>query len=330
MESKKNSKIDCFVSVATVIDSVSDPTQKFLTNALRSLKDHYTNYELIIIANGLGEDDVESITKLLKTYPCIRIIRLSRQYSQEVATFAAIESAIGDYVLVASPESDPPSVITHLVKMLRDHNDIVFGVSKVPLPYPFLAKLGRKWFFWYSGHFLEVNIPINTTYLMGMNRRAVNALTQIKGQHRHIRHISAQVGFKTTTYEYTPSFQANFAKRGFIKSANLALEIAVSYSRHPLRLMSKLSLLVSLLNVIFAIYTIAVYVARDGHVAAGWTTLSLEISIMFFFVFLMLAVLAEYIGQIREEMRDQPPYHVMEELTSNVLIADETRRNIAK
>jgi glycosyltransferase involved in cell wall biosynthesis len=326
----KKTVIDTFVSVATTLDTVDEATKKFLTTTLSTLKKTYANYELIIVANGLPDEFVEDVAGLLKKYPCIRIIRLSRNYNQEVATFAAIESAIGDYVIVASAQNDPPSAIPKLVEMLRDKNDIVFGVSKIPLPYPFLAKLGRRWFFWYSGHFLEVNIPINTTYLMGMNRRAINALTQIKGHHRHIRHISAQVGFKTANFGYTPKFDSGLTKRGFIKSANLALEIAVSYSRHPLRLLSKVSLFVSFLNVLVALYTVFIYVVRDGHVAEGWTTMTLEMSVMFFFVFLMLAVLAEYIGQIREEMRDQPPYHIMEELTSNVLIADETRRNITK
>lgn len=322
--------LDIFVSVATTLDTIDSTIKKFLTNTLSLLQKHYANYELIIVANGLPDDMVEDLAQMLQKYPCIRIIRLSRSYNQEVATFAAIESAIGDYVVVASASNDPTSAVSKLVGILREKNDIVFGVSKTPLPYPFLAKLGRRWFFWYSGHFLEINIPLNTTYLIGMNRRAINALTQIKGHHRHIRHISAQVGFRTATYEYLPKFDSGFAKRGFLKSANLALEIAVSYSRHPLRLLSKISLIVSLLNILVAVYTAATYLARHGQVAEGWTTMTLEMSVMFFFVFLMLAVIAEYIGQIREEMRDQPPYHIMEELTSNVLIADETRRNISK
>lgn len=321
---------DCFVSVAATIEEVTDATKGFFTKTITLLGAHYTNYELIIIANGLPDDAVESLTSLLQKYPCIRIIRLSRRYNQEVATFAALESAIGDFVVQASPANDPPSVIPKLVDTLLGGSDIVFGVSKEPLPYSFLAKLGRRWFFWYSGQFLEIDVPVNSTYLLGLNRRAVNALTQVKGYHRHIRHISAQVGFKTTNFSYKPTFHDGILKRDFFKSVNLAVEIAVSYSRHPLRLMSKLSLLVSGINLLVAVYTIAVYLLREGHVAEGWTTLSLEISIMFFFVFLMLSVIAEYIGQMREELRNQPPYHIMEELTSNVLIANEARRNVTK
>lgn len=331
MPRKLEQPLNCFVSVVTAIEEVNDATLKFFVKTLRLLKTHYTDYELVIVANGLPDKNVRKMATLLGKHPCMRIIRMARRYGQEVATFAAVEAAIGDYVVVASALNDPPKVVVQLVDKLMKQNDIVFGISNVSLPYPPLARVGRRLFFWYSGRFLGIDIPLNATYLMGMNRRAVNALTQVKGHHRHIRHISAQVGFNSSTFTYTPSFKHGFSQRGFFKSASFALEIAVSYSRHPLRLLSKLSLIVSGLNLLFAAYAIIVYIARGGKVAEGWTTLSLEMSVMFFFVFLMLSILAEYIGQIREDMRDQPPYHIMEELISNVLIADEqTKRNIAR
>lgn len=326
----KVKKQDCFVSAAATIETVDESVKHFCARTVTLLQKHYTNFELIIIANGVADDALEDLTSLLRKYPCIRIIRLSRNYNQEVATFAALESAIGDYNVVISPANDPPSVIASLVSKLIEGNDIVFGVSKTPLPHPLITKLGRKWFFWYSDRFLEIDIPSNATHLMGINRRAINALTQIKGKHRHVRHISAQVGFRTTNFLYSPTFDGNLIKRGLLSSLNLALEIAVSYSRHPLRLVAKACLLVSGINLIIATYTILTYLLRGGNVAEGWTTLSLEISVMFFFVFLMLSVIAEYVGQIRDELRGQPPYHIMEELTSNVLIADATKRNVTK
>jgi polyisoprenyl-phosphate glycosyltransferase len=325
----KGSKLDIFVSVAASIDSVDDTIKDFFARSISLLKRRYSNYELVIIANGVADEALEDLTTLLKVHPCIRVIRLSRNYNQEVATFAALESTIGDYTVVVSPLTDPPSSIIKLIDRLTEGNDIVFGVSREPLPHPLLSRLGRRWFFWYSGHYLEIDIPTNTTHLMGLNRRAVNALTQIKGHHRHVRHISAQVGFRTTTLVYTPKFKGKLRERGLFKSINLAIEIAVSYSRHPLRLVSKFSLLISGINLIVALYAIVNYLF-NGSVVEGWTTLSLEISIMFFFVFLVLAIIAEYIGQMREELRGQPSYHIMEELTSNVLIADTTRRNVTK
>ena len=46
------------------------------------------------------------------------------------------------------------------------------------------------------------------------------------------------------------------------------------------------------------------------EVAPGWATLSLQSSAMFFFVFLILVLLSEYVVQILAESQDNPLYHV--------------------
>ena len=113
----------------------------------------------------------------------------------------------------------------------------------------------------------------------------------------------------------------------FFESIRLAKEIIVSYSHHPLRVVSAIGLFASAANLLYAVYTIAVFIAAK-RVAEGWTTLSLELAVMFFLLFIILSVICEYLGRILEETRAQPAYHIMEELSSTVLVADETRRNI--
>jgi hypothetical protein len=63
-------------------------------------------------------------------------------------------------------------------------------------------------------------------------------------------------------------------------------------------------------------------------VAAGWTTLSLQNAGMFFLLFLILAVVTEYVGRILNETRERPLYYIAEEANSSVLIAGRDRRNV--
>jgi hypothetical protein len=63
-------------------------------------------------------------------------------------------------------------------------------------------------------------------------------------------------------------------------------------------------------------------------VERGWTTTNLQLSVMFFILFLSLAVISEYLGRILSESRRGPEYIVLEELVSSRFIADEGRRNI--
>jgi hypothetical protein len=244
--------------------------------------------------------------------------------------FAGLEAAIGDYVVVMMPTTDPTRVITDLVEIMRKGQDIVFGLSKTPIPRSLLGSIGARVFYWYGRKYLGLAIPPDSTHLVGLNRRSINALTRIKGRYRHVRHLTRQVGFKTGTYHYTQLDGGTSAKeRGLVESWRLAKEIIVSYSHHPLRVVSRLGLVASAVNLIFATYVIAVYVL-NRRVAEGWTTLSLELAVMFFLLFLILSVLCEYVGRILEETRAQPAYHIMEEMVSTALVADATRRNITK
>ena len=55
------------------------------------------------------------------------------------------------------------------------------------------------------------------------------------------------------------------------------------------------------------------------------TTLSLQATLMFFFVFLILVVVCEYVGRILAEAQDRPLYHVLEERNSSLLEMQQQR-----
>jgi hypothetical protein len=106
-----------------------------------------------------------------------------------------------------------------------------------------------------------------------------------------------------------------------------ALDIITSHSTHPLRVMSWLGFVASLLNIVYALYVLVVAITKS-HVAEGWTTMSLQLSGMFFLLFLFMVVLSEYIGKILVESRREVRYNVLDELTSTVSIADKRRKNV--
>lgn len=321
-------KQDTFVTVVAPVAGSAAAIRQFVSDTSELLQAHYANYEIVLVDAGAESAAIEELLGLLKKLACIRIIRLSQRTNLEIAIFAGLEAAIGDYVVVLMPNTDPPAVVIDLVAQMVGGQDIVYGLSKTPVARTLLSGLGARLFYWYGRRYLGLNIPPNSTYLVGLNRRSINALTRIKGRYRHVRHLTRQVGFKTAVYLYEPLKPAGAAKqRGLWESLRLAKEIVVSYSHHPLRVVSALGLVASGVNLVYAAYTISVYIF-DRRVTEGWTTLSLELAVMFFILFIILSVVCEYIGRILDETRAQPAYHIMEELNSTVLVADETRRNV--
>lgn len=318
-------KKDIFVSVIVVSKTQLVDVAKYCRELSKELSGRYTNYEIIFIDNGIPREELSSLVELLDTLPCIRILRLSRVYSHDTAIIAGLESAIGDHVVITDPMLDPTKDIEGLVQM-NVEKDIVQGVAKVSERRMLESNLGRKLFYWYNRRHLNIDIPIRATYFIALSRRAVRSITSSGRFESHIRHIIKTIGYSYAQYEYT-------TKEDPTKSRNLktsvveALDIVTSHSTHPLRFMSWIGFFASVLNLLYVFYILGIAIFKKD-VVEGWTTMSLQLSVMFFILFLFMIVLAEYIGKILNEARQDARYLVMDELTSSLSLADAQRKNI--
>lgn len=319
---------DIFVSVVAVIDQSARDVHDFVRRVFGELSTRYTNYEIIVVDAGAKPEDLADLRAILGEVPCVRVLRLSRRTDVDTAIFAGLESAVGDHVVVISPANDPVEAIADIVALQREGHDIVQGVSTLPIDSNLIGRMGRRLFYWYNRRFLDVDIPTRATYLTGLTRRAVNSLTASQRSHRYLRHLIRVIGFRLTSYTYTPE-QGPSRRRTFKAGYMEAIEMVSSYSTHPLRVVTIIGVLAGLFNLLYAVYVIVVRLVSD-RVAEGWTTTSLQLSLMFFVVSVIIAVQAEYIGRILTESRREPSYFIMEELESETLIADLERRNVSR
>ena len=317
-----------FVSAVFVVDEHVEQVRDKTLELTEILKSRYANYEVIILDNGLARAELQDVKDILNRVPCIRVIRLSRNHDTDTAIFAGVEAAIGDYICLLY-NNDPPHMVPEFITKARK-KDLVFGVASNWIRRSYPERVGARIFYWYSKRYLDIKVSYKSTYFICMNRSVANALTRSGRFVRHIRHMAQQVGFSSTTLEYElPQKAQPYTHTKPSTLVSRAIELTSSYSNHPLRVLSYLGLLAGGLNIVYAIYVVIVNFSRS-NVEQGWTTLSLQSSIMFFFLFMILAALAEYIGKILIETQQEPPYHIMQELSSAVSIADETRLNVTK
>lgn len=320
---------DAFVSTVLVVDEKSEDVAHKVKQITDVLKKHYANYEVVVVDNGLAAEQAEKLKLILSDVACIRVMRLAKISEADTAVFAGVEAAIGDYVCVLY-NNDPVNHIALMIERLRNEDqDILFGVATNLKRKNTFENVGAKAFYWYNRHFLKINIPHGATYFIGLNRSAVNALTRSGRYSKHIRYLAKQIGFKSENYNYDlPKGKEvyNSSKQALLLRA---INLMSSYSSHPLRSLTYFGIFAGILNLFYAGYVVVINLSSD-NLARGWTTLSLQSSLMFFIMFMILAMLSEYIGQILEESRNEAPYHIKQELSSTVSIADETRRNVSK
>lgn len=324
---KKSSVQDIFVSVVVVAKPEVKNLAEYVKDLSRMLRVHYSNYEVVIVDNNAKHKEISAVAGLLDELPCLRIIKLSQQFKYDTALFAGLEVAIGDYVCTVDAMVDPIKDIVKLVKS-NQTADVVQGVSALSAKDRSGSQVGRKVFYWYNRKYVGIDVPLHATYFASYSRRAVNSLTGTGRSHRHIRHLARKVGYNYTTEQYEPTQHPN-TQRSLRTGVIEALEIATSYSTHPLRFVTWLGVFAGILNVLYACYVVIINIIGKD-IAPGWTSTSMQLSLMFFVLFMIMVILSEYIGRILTESHREPSYYIADELTSTVSLADAKRRNVTK
>jgi len=318
---------DPLVSVAVPLDNDAKDLDAFVSELQRTLGRLTPLYEIILVDDGSSDETGTIAMRLARERPGVRAIRLSRRFGADVATMAALDTAVGDVVAVMRADSDPPAELTTLLAFARTGVDLAVGVADNPPPTGPLFRLGRAGF---GGlcRLMGLTVPHAHCTLYGLSRRAVNAVTRVRGRPWHLSLTSTSIGFRRQEFRYRKAYRAGVGRARQLPGAvDLGMDFLLGQSRTPLRLVTAVGCVASLLNLLYVGYVFAVRLVKD-QVAEGWTTLSLQSAVMFALVFLTLVLLAEYIGRIQDEAGDRPLYHVLEEAGGSSFTAG-SQRNVA-
>jgi glycosyltransferase involved in cell wall biosynthesis len=318
------------ISIVVPLEQDALLLEEIVIEVERIIASAYRFFEIILVDDGSTDGTAAMVQPLLQRIQRVRYLRLSRPFGRDVALSAGIESAIGDFVVTLDPRTDPIEVIPQMIDLCRNSGGIVHGVATNPLR----RSLAREWFGnafrTYCVKHLGVDIKRGVCDLRVMNRQAVNALLQVREQSRYLRVLTLTLGYQHEFFSYAIQARAGAPRvTTWGVEVATAIDLLAANTRHPLRMVTATGLLGAFLNLLYAAYVVVIFLLKPD-VAAGWTTLSLQLSGMFFFVCLILAVLSEYVGTILGEVRSRPLYFIAQESNSSVLLEDTVLSSIVE
>jgi len=116
------------------------------------------------------------------------------------------------------------------------------------------------------------------------------------------------MGFRKTSVDFEPAERVAGTSSWNMRSLiGLAVEGLVSFSTLPLRLITSLGLIVSLLSFLYAIYIFAKTLIW-GDPVAGYPTLMLVMLFLGGMQLLALGTIGEYLGRVFIETKNRPTY----------------------
>jgi polyisoprenyl-phosphate glycosyltransferase len=319
--------LESFVSVVAPIYNPEEFLESFVQSLGTILARDYRYYELILVDDGSTALDPLRVRRLLDQHSNIRLLRLSRRFGEEQAILAGLDVALGDYVVTLAPGADPPELIPQFLAAAREGADVVLGVRTSRQGDAWWLRLGAAFFYGYVRRVLDFEVPANATHFRCLSRQAIHALAQLRRARTRLRVFTTYVGFSPQFVAYEQvGATAMSHSRSPSEAIGTAMAIVMDNSPHPLRFVAGIGLAAAVLNLLYAIYVVVVYLVR-GEVVPGWARLSLTSAAQFFALALMIAVLCEYVGRLSTRLQDVPSYYVRAEETSAVML-ERDRRNI--
>jgi dolichol-phosphate mannosyltransferase len=321
-------RYDVFVSIVVPLFDDADILEGLIDEVSRLLKENYKNYEMIFIDDGSRDHTRSLFETWRETVDCLRYFRLSRRFGLEVAIACGLEQAIGDVVVVLRPECDPPDLIPEFVEQAQSCRGIVVGTRNLFKKRSRLYRLAYNIYYGICKLLLERPQTYCSTHFMALNRTALNGLLRIKDTYRYLRVLSMYAGYKVKTLKYR---QIQRRKPERHRNPLLLIEDSastiVSNSLRPLRLAGAIAAISSLLNFAYLGYVLFMR-AFFQWVQPGWAALSFQNATMFGLLFLVVAVVCEYLARLLDEVKVRPLYFIEDEMQSSVMLRNSEVRNV--
>ncbi|MDD2236329.1 MAG: glycosyltransferase [Kiritimatiellae bacterium] len=270
-------------------------------------------YELILVDDGSTDTSRELIQRASEAHNQVVIgMLLNRNYGQHAAVMAGLEMSRGDIVVTLDADlQNPPEEIPKLVAKMDEDYDVV-GTVRVPRCDAAFRKVGSWLVNRAAQRATGVRMHDYGCMLRAYRRHIVDAMLMCHERSTFIPILANSFARRTTEIEVSHSSRgAGDSKYSLWKLINLQFDLMTSMTTAPLRLLSVIGALISLMGGGFGLLLLIMRLWHGPDWAAeGVFTL---FAILFIFVgaqFVAMGLLGEYIGRIYHDVRGRPRFFV--------------------
>lgn len=291
------------------------PVLDALISRLDALADGLKDYdfEFLFVNDGSRDKTLDIIKSYAKKDTRISYVSFSRNFGKEIAMIAGFDHVTGDATVIIDADlQDPPELIPEMIKYWEEGYDDVYARRTTRLGESWLKKFTSKMFYRVLQSLTRVPIQKDTGDFRLLDRRAVEAMKQIRESQRYTKGYFSWIGFKKkeVTYRRDPR-AAGETKWNYFKLVELAIEGIVSFSTAPLRIATFLGTLVSLGAFIYLLILV-IRTLLFGTDLAGYPSTMAVILFLGGAQLLTTGIIGEYVGRIFNETKNRPLYYVEE------------------
>lgn len=295
-------------------EEVLPETSKQFRNELNEMKEENlisSDSKIVFVNDGSKDKTWEVITKLHEENKIFQGLKLSRNKGHQNALVAGLSYAISyaDITITIDADlQDDVKAMKEFVKAYHEGKDVVYGVRSSRKKDTFFKRTSALGFYKLM-KWMGVDIVYNHADYRLMSKRAVEGLLAFDESNLFLRGMVPLIGYPSTVVKYERHERfAGTSKYPLKKMISFALDGITSFSVKPLKMISRIGILMFLISIGFLIYSIVVFFMNQA--VDGWATLMCSIWMLGGIQLLMLGIVGEYIGKIYKESKRRPKFFI--------------------
>lgn len=301
--------IPCYNEEAVLHETVKRLTEKFDSMKQQNLADDSSR--ILLVDDGSKDKTWEIISALNRENTYVEGVKLAHNRGHQHALLAGLETAKDRCDCAISLDADlqdDTDVLDKFVQKYLEGCDVVYGVRNKRETDSFFKRTTAEGFYKVM-KVLGVDIVFNHADYRLMSNRALDALSEYQEVNLFLRGIVPLIGYKSDYVYYDRHERfAGESKYPLKKMISFALDGITSFSIKPLKLISNLGILISILSIFGLLYALISYFT--GNAVSGWTATVCSIWLLGGLQMLSLGVVGGYIGKIYNEVKQRPRYRV--------------------
>lgn len=269
-------------------------------------------FEVILVCDASPDASWQRIREIAARDARVVGLRLARNAGQHNAISAGLECAHGRHIVVMDCDlQDRPEEIPALYAKAREGYDLVFG-QRIDRQDAWLKRFLSRAFYRALGYLTATQYDASTANFGVFSARAIAAVNALPERSRFFPLMVRQAGFPAARIPIQHASRASGKTTySFGRLLRLAIEIALSYSDKPLRLVAQAGVWLSLFSFVLAGWS--VYRFLHGDVAvAGYTSIIASIWFLGGMTIFSVGVVGVYVGRTFNDVKRRPYYTVSE------------------
>lgn len=307
------------LSIVVPVYNEEENLEPLIQETTRALGPLAKSYEIIVVDDGSNDGTYPILSRLHNTEPCLKVVRLKRNFGQTAAVAAGLAHARGRVIVAMDGDGqNDPRDIPALLGKLDEGFDLVSG-WRFPRQDPFWSRrlpssIANALISWMT----QVKLHDYGCTLKAIRSDTAKGLKLYGEMHRFIPAIAYERGARVAEIKvhHRPRLTGK-SKYGITRTIRVVLDMLtvkflLSYGTRPLHIFGLLGLLSGGTGLLLAVFLTAQKLFYGLDIGRRPLLLLAALLIVVSFQFVTMGLLGEMLARTYHESQDKPIYSVKE------------------